>query len=445
MSDRARRAFEVDGGEGVTGLSHIVLLAGLAAVFLVLSIFQAAVNSLSRLVLARMRDDAAGILRARLLQEAAQPPPSRLRIAVQVGRQLCLIGAAVAASRLAGVLGSSHPLVMGFLAVLFVFTILIEQIGARAAVLINPESAFRATLPAAAFVYFPLLPLAEPLYRLLRWVREASRRKDDDDEPDDEDVRAYLDVGEEEGILEAEEGSLVESVIDFTGTLVREVMTPRMEMGAVPETATLQELVAFVAKSRHSRIPIYHGSIDHIIGFVNTRDLFVHWGESGTLRAAELARPVHVVPETKRVSELLRELQASRQQLAIVVDEYGGTAGLVTIEDLLEEIVGEIRDEHEPDDVTGQPDGSKVVRGRLDVVRAGELFDADLEGEGFETVGGLVEAHLGHIPEVGEKFVWRGIGFEVTDVDRRRIRRVRMWREPERAPAGDSAARERTS
>jgi GTP-binding protein Era len=133
------------------------------------------------------------------------------------------------------------------------------------------------------------------------------------------------------------------------------------------------------------------------------------------VRASDLARPVHVVPETKRVSELLRELQASRQQLAIVVDEYGGTAGLVTIEDLLEEIVGEIRDEHEPEDVMGQPDGSKIVRGRLDVVRAGELFDADLEGEGFETVGGLVEAHLGHIPEVGEKFVWRGIGFEVTD------------------------------
>jgi len=125
-----------------------------------------------------------------------------------------------------------------------------------------------------------------------------------------------------------------------------------------------------------------------------------------------------------------------------VVDEYGGTAGLVTIEDLLEEIVGEIRDEHEPEDVMGQADGSKIVRGRLDVVRAGELFDTDLEGEGFETVGGLVEAHLGHIPEVGEKLSWRGIGFEVTDVDRRRIRRVRMWREPAHAAENNAAARE---
>jgi putative hemolysin len=426
----------------MTGLSHMILLAGLAAIFLVLSIFQAAVNSLSRLMLSRMRDDAEGGLRARLLREAAAPPPSRLRVAVQVGRQLCLIGAAVAAARLAEVLGAVHPLLSGFIAVVFVFTILIEQIGARAAVLINPESAFRATLPAAAFVYFPLIPLAEPLYRLLLWVREASRRKDEDEEPNEEDVRAYLDVGEEEGILEAEEGSLVESVIDFTGTLVREVMTPRTEITAVPEGASLAELIEFVAKSRHSRIPIFRGSIDHILGFVNTRDLFVHWGKDENLRASEMARPVHVVPETKRVSELLRELQASRQQLAIVVDEYGGTAGLVTIEDLLEEIVGEIRDEHEPEDVMGQADGSKIVRGRLDVVRAGELFDADLEGEGFETVGGLVEAHLGHIPEVGEKFTWRGIGFEVTDVDRRRIRRVRMWREPTHVAENKAAARE---
>jgi magnesium and cobalt transporter len=213
-------------------------------------------------------------------------------------------------------------------------------------------------------------------------------------------------------------------------------------MGAVPESASMAELVACVAKSRHSRIPIFRGSIDHVVGFVNTRDLFESWGKDESPRASDLARPVHIVPETKRVSELLRELQASRQQLAIVVDEYGGTAGLVTIEDLLEEIVGEIRDEHEPEDVMGQADGSKVVRGRLDVVRAGEIFDVDLEGEGFETVGGLVEAHLGHIPEVGEKFTFRGIGFEVTDVDRRRIRRVRMWREPARAVESKAALRE---
>src|SRR4030095_5434269 len=161
---------------------------------------------------------------------------------------------------------------------------------------------------AAAFVYSPLIPLADPLYRLLLWVREASRRKDEDEEPNEEDVRAYLDVGDEEGILEAEEGSLVESVIDFTGTLVREVMTPRTEITAVPEGASLAELIEVVAKSRQSRIPIFRGSIDHILGFVNTRDLFVHWGKDENLRASEMARPVHVVPETKRVSELLREL-----------------------------------------------------------------------------------------------------------------------------------------
>jgi probable rRNA maturation factor len=195
----ARREVRARGGavKDMTGVSHLVLLAGLAAVFLILSIFQAAINSLSRLALARLRDDAEHGLRTRLLTEAAQPPPSRLRVAVQVGRQLCLIGAAVAAARLAEVLGADHPLLYGFIGVAFVFTLLIEQIGARAVVLINPEKAFRTTLPAAAVAYLPLLPLAEPLYRLLVWVRDASKRKDEDEEADEEDVRAYLDVGEE--------------------------------------------------------------------------------------------------------------------------------------------------------------------------------------------------------------------------------------------------------
>ncbi len=394
------------------------------------------------LVLARIREETAEGLTGSLLRDATEPPPSRLRVSVQMGRQLCLVGAAVAAARLAELLGAPHPLLAGFLSVLAVFTLVIEQLGARAIVLVDPERAFRVTLPAAGVVHYPLLPLSEPVYRILRWVRDRFPASDDAEEPGEEEVRAYLAVGEEEGILEAEEGTLIESVIDFSDTVVREVMTPRTEMAAIPEEATLDRLVAFVAKVRHSRIPVYRGSVDHVVGFVNTRDLFEHWGKPGHLTAADFMRPVHVVPETKRVSELLRELQASRQQLAVVVDEYGGTAGLVTIEDLLEELVGEIRDEHEPEDVASQPDGSKIVRGRLDVVRAGELFGADLEGEGFETVGGLVEARFGHIPEVGEKISWRGIVFEVTETDRRRIRRVRMSRESAGAAAGDAHGRD---
>lgn len=431
------------GGRPIAPLSKLVwqmiLLAGLATVFLILSVFQAALNSLSRLVLARMREDRANGIAARLLLEAAQPPPSRLRVSVQVGRQLCLIGGAVAASRLAEQAGASHPLLAGFAGVAVVFTLLIEQVIARAITLVDPERAFRATLVAAGLVYFPLLPVAEPAYRVLRWVRETFRPRAEDAEPDEDDVRAYLDVGEEEGILEGHEGSLIQGVLEFSDTIVREVMTPRTEMAALPESAAMDELASLVTRTRHSRIPIYRGSIDHVVGFVHARDLFKHWGgERKAHTVGELASAVHVVPETKRVSELLRELQARRQQLAIVVDEYGGTAGLVTIEDLLEEIVGEIRDEHEPEDVVAGPGGSRIVRGRLGVAQAGELFGIDLEGEGFETVAGLVEARLGRIPEVGERLVWRGVGFEVTDVDRRRVRRVRMWRD---TPQGEDAER----
>ena len=416
---------------------HALLLAGLATIFLILSIFQAALNSLSRLVLARLREESSDGLVARLLREAAEPPPSRLRISVQVGRQLCLVGAAVAASHFAEDAGVRHSLLAGFIAVALVFTLLIEQVVARAVSLVNPERAFRATILAAGIVYVPLLPIAEPAYRLLRWVRKTFVGARDDAPPDEEDVRAYLDVGEEEGILEAHEGTLIESVIEFSDTLVREVMTPRTEMAALPEAARLDDLVSLVVESRHSRIPIYRGSIDQVVGFVHARELFQFWRQPPLDRTVgELASPVHVVPETKRVSDLLRELQEKRRQLAIVVDEYGGTAGLVTIEDLLEEIVGEIRDEHEPEDVVAGPEGSKIVRGRLGVSEAGELFGIDLEGDGFETVAGLVEARLGRIPLAGERVVWRGIVFETTEVDRRRVRRVRMSRAREEGEGG---------
>jgi CBS domain containing-hemolysin-like protein len=357
---------------------------------------------------------------------------------VQVARQLCLIGAAVAASYFAEDAGVRHPLLAGFLAVALVFTLLIEQVVARAVSLVNPEKALRATILAAGIVYVPLLPIAEPAYRLLGWVRRTFVGARDGAPPDEEDVRAYLDVGEEEGILEAHEGTLIESVIEFSDTLVREVMTPRTEMAALPETARLEDLVSLVVGSRHSRIPVYRGSIDHVVGFVHARELFQFWSRPPVDRTVgELASPVHVVPETKRVSDLLRELQEKRQQLAIVVDEYGGTAGLVTIEDLLEEIVGEIRDEHEPEDVVAGSEGSKIVRGRLGVSAAGDLFGIDIEGEGFETVGGLVEARLGRIPAAGEKVVWRGIVFEAMEVDRRRVRRVRMSRAREESEGGD--------
>jgi putative hemolysin len=420
--------------------SDTLILAAMAAIFLVLSIFQAALNTLSDLALARLREGGRRRLTGWLLRDATEAPPSRLRVSVQVGRQLCLVGAAVVAAQLAEEIGWQRPLLASFLAVALLF-VLIEQLGARAIALIDPERALLITLPAAGLVHYPLLPLSWPLYQVLLWVRRRFPLNEEMEEPAEEDVKAYLAVGEDEGILEQEEGSLIESVIDFSGTLVREVMTPRTEMAAIPESSTIRDLVAFVAKVRHSRIPVYRGSIDHVVGFVNTRDIFEHWGREAAPSVASLVRPVHVVPETKNISDLLRELQASRQQLAIAIDEYGGTAGLVTIEDLLEEIVGEIRDEHEPEDATTEQDGSRIVRGRLDVVRAGEMFGVDLQGEGFETIGGLVEARLGHIPEVGESVVWRGIRFEVTDVDRRRIRRVRMERAPQAVPGGGAAGR----
>src|SRR5439155_24500273 len=207
-----------------------------------------------------------------------------------------LIGGAVAASKLAEDAGASHPLLAGFVGVGLVFTLLIEQVIARAVALVDPERALRATLVAAGLTYFPLLPVAEPAFRVLRWVRETFRARREGSEPDEDDVRAYLDVGEEEGILEGHEGSLIEGVLEFSDAIVREVMTPRTEMAAISETASMDELASLVTRTKHSRIPIFRGSIDHIVGFVHARDLFKHWGgEPKANTVGELASAVHIV------------------------------------------------------------------------------------------------------------------------------------------------------
>jgi len=424
-------------GQHVT--ANWILLGALAAIFLVLSIFQAALNSLSVLALARIREEGDRGLLPALLREATEPPPSRLRVSVQVARQLCLIGAALAAARACALLGATHPLAAAFAIVSALFTLTIEQLVARAVALVNPERAFAYTLPAAGLIHYPLLPVSTPVNRVLRWARARFPEPEGEGEPGEEDVRAYLAVGEEEGILEAGEGTLIESVIDFSDTLVREVMTPRTEMAAIPESATLAELVEVVARVRHSRIPVYRGTVDHVVGIVNTRDVFEHWGETGAIRAVDLSRPVSVVPETKRVSELLREFQRQQVQIAIVVDEYGGTAGLVTLEDLLEEIVGEIRDEYdrESESVVDEGNGVFVVSGKTDIDAAGERLGVHIEREGFDTVGGYILSRLGRVPVVGETFDIDNLTVDVLDAERRRVHRVRIRRRPEVEPGTD--------
>jgi putative hemolysin len=262
------------------------------------------------------------------------------------------------------------------------------------------------------------------------------------------DVEALLEAGEEEGILEETDRDLVRSAVEFGDKLVREVMTPRPRMFVVRDSTTLEHFLTMLQEQNYSRVPVFQGTIDNITGIAFAHDLLqITDEEARTRTVASIQRPAVFVPETKRGYELLREMQREKQHMRIVIDEYGGVAGLVTIEDLLEQIVGEIRDEHEEDapveDLQHEPDGAWVVPGSFAVDQLGSLFDSPLDiGNGYEatTVGGLVSELEGRIPLVGEVVMLEnaGLRMEVVASTDRRVDRVRVF-PPALATAGQEA------
>jgi CBS domain containing-hemolysin-like protein len=256
--------------------------------------------------------------------------------------------------------------------------------------------------------------------------------------PPAETIEALMQAGEEEGLLEKEDRKLIQSVVEFGDKTVREVMTPRQAIVAVPSRTTLSELKQMLATKRYTRIPIYEGDLDHMIGFVHSGDLFaVEEAAAERQSVQELVRLAPIVPETKLISELLPELQ-QKAPMAFVVDEYGSVSGLVTVEDLVEEIVGEIRDEHEPMDVISEGAGRYNIPGDLDLDRLRELFDVRLEDTGeARTVSGLVTDLLGRVPAAGERLQWDELSFLITEANGRRVLRM-VVTGPVREPAKHS-------
>jgi len=234
---------------------------------------------------------------------------------------------------------------------------------------------------------------------------------------------------EEEDEEDREERELISSVIEFGDTIVREVMVPRTDMITLPADATTDDAVDLVLEAGRSRIPLTGENIDDVIGLLYARDLLTLYDEDAPSRPArDLAHEAYFVPETKPISELLREMQAKQKHLAIVVDEFGGTAGLVSIEDLLEEIVGEIVDEYDDEEPMMVPldSGEYLVDARLDVDDLAEILDVEFPEEEWDTVGGLVLGLAGRVPEIGESFTYGDIIVTAEDVQGRRIARVRV-------------------
>jgi len=297
------------------------------------------------------------------------------------------------------------------------------------------EKILRGLLPFSHFFYLLFWPVLFPLRRLFaRLERERDEDEaDDEEEVTDEEVQAFIDVGEEEGILEGPEGRMVQSVVEFGDRLAHELMTPRIDVVTFDARRPVEELARMFSESKYSRIPIYTESIDRITGIVHVKDLFDVVLKHEEKSVSELARPPYFVSETKKVSELLRELQSEHLQVAVVVDEYGGTAGLITLEDIVEEIVGEIADEHEEEEVAviDVGGGEFLVSGLLRIDDLEEMLDAELASDDYETVAGLIFTTLGRIPKVGDTVRKNGYKFVVDRADRRRIYRVRVSKDEE--------------
>jgi len=243
------------------------------------------------------------------------------------------------------------------------------------------------------------------------------------------DIEALISAGEEEGIIQEADRELIQSAVEFADKTVREVMTPRPKIVAIEENRTLEDLRELVIHAQYSRIPFYEQTIDQIVGFVHVRDMFeLDEADRAGRLVKELTRPIRFVPETKRVNDLLREMQLDGAHMAIVIDEYGNTAGLATMEDLVEELLGEIHDEHEPErDVHKESESSFVVSGSLDLDRLDDLlgFRPPAETEST-TIGGLVAEWLGHVPRQGETIERDGIRIEVLAGDELKVEQVRV-------------------
>ncbi|MBN1773217.1 MAG: HlyC/CorC family transporter [Deltaproteobacteria bacterium] len=255
------------------------------------------------------------------------------------------------------------------------------------------------------------------------------------------EIEHMIDLGERDGVLEKQHGDMLRSVLEFEDTTVKEIMVPRTEMVVVSIAAPLADVLRMVNESRHSRFPVYRDRLDNVVGTLHVKDLLRHVGEVTTCQTfdwTEHVRPKPLfVPETQKISDLLREMQTRRLHLAVVVDEFGGTAGLVTLEDVLEEIVGEIQDEYDAEEplIQEDADGHLLADARVPLWDLGQHLHTEFpEDNDYGTLGGFVTHELGRLPERGAQFEWRGYGFTVREADARRVRRVEIRRPP---PAAD--------
>ena len=302
-------------------------------------------------------------------------------------------------------------------------------------------------IPALALAFVPVHTMLLPLTNLFDRITSGDYNDEEFRAEKEEELRSIVESESETGVIEEGEREMIQGVFGFHDRIAREVMVPRVDIAAVELTDTLEDLLRVIEEAGHSRIPLYQESLDNIRGIIFARDLLqllingehmdlgtplsvLVKGGGGGLNGSFVHEPYYV-PETKKIEALLRDFRAARNRLAIVVDEYGGTAGLLTIEDMVEEIVGEIQDEYDDEEELfrwEKPENILIANGRIDIDDLNNMLETELPNEGFETLGGFIYDHLGHIPSAGQRFRAENLEITVLKVEGQRISEVQIKR-----------------
>lgn len=373
---------------------------------------------------------------ADFLREILENRP-RFRFALSSTIQVLLIGFAVLITIIILQLTEDHVnrILFSLLVSLF-FSVIFRQIIPRFLIWKNPENKLMFLLPLVRPIYKVVSFVVNPFVSILKAKEqqklETTQMPDTPDEKydDNEDFQALMEVGEAEGIIEEREREMIETMFEFSDTKAGEIMTPRTEICALPIDATVRQARDLIIHEKYSRLPVFRDNVDNIEGILYVRDLLNAWSEGKeNEKITDLLRSAYFIPETKSASELLKNMQTNHVQIAVVIDEYGGVAGIVTVEDIIEEIVGEIEDEDIEEDIIeiieGE-DGYFDVLGSTEIGKIERLFDLEIEDDDFSTIAGLVTSEVGYIPKQEEKLTIRGLDIEILKADEKRIQLLRL-------------------
>ena len=430
---------------------EILLAAVILIAMIVLATVDSAFSQLSDVGLRRLAsesEDSQNSSTALFLREILEYRP-RFRLALSSAIQILLITFAVITTLIGTELQlTGWRLIFFALSIGLVATVVFRQVLPRLISKNNPEKKF-----------LTLLPIVRPLYRFvyavtnLFWEKPKSKEQqkldatfapdapDEKSDDNDEDFQALMEVGEAEGIIEEKERELIESMVEFSETRAGEIMTPRTEICALSITSTVRQARDLMTEEKYSRLPVYRDSIDNVEGVIYVRDLLQAWADGKENESIEaITRDAYFIPETKTASELLKSMQVNHVQIAIVIDEYGGVAGIVTVEDIVEEIVGEIEDEdievEEIIEIIEGEDGYWDVLGSTEIDKIERLFDVELEDDEYTTVAGMITSEAGYVPKTGETLTLRGLEARILRADEKKVGLVRL-RKFEGAEASD--------